>query len=442
MATTTASPTALPTTDPEPVWVYWDEIKIDTYAYEEARYTDPNGAGHPYPLLNWDRVGPPRPRTYRTLVMRNEYLELTFLPDLGGRLYQCHYLPTGQTLLYNNRTIKPTRWGPPDQGWWLAVGGIEFALPVEEHGYLTAEPWTPDVIRGDDGSAAVIMRIEEQSRQIAAEVEIGLRPGEAGFEINSTLRNLSDESRPLQYWINAMLSPGGHGVEPTWRFYYPTSDVIVHSRGDESLPDAFERMPWPIYDGRDLSRYDTWHSRLGFFAPDLDAPYTAVYDEVARIGMVRTFPPVIARGAKLFAFGQDVDTDAYTDDDSRYVEMWGGLTATFWDDFTLAPQAAVGWQENWYVIADCQGISYANEKAAAYAFREGDELSLAVCAPAARQWEIEIAQDEHDLIRRSLTLRPDVPFHERIALAPGSETLPIAIRIIDETGRIVISFTA
>lgn len=35
-----------------PVSVSWGEVTISTYAYEQALYTDPEGAGHPYPLLH------------------------------------------------------------------------------------------------------------------------------------------------------------------------------------------------------------------------------------------------------------------------------------------------------------------------------------------------------------------------------------------------------
>lgn len=135
----TPSPEPAATPTPKPVVsLYWDELTIDTYAYEEALYTAPEEVGHPSPLMDMERVGPPRPRTYRVLIMRNDYLELTLLPALGGRIYQCRFLPTEQDLFYNNR-VKPTHWEPLNQGWWLAVGGIEFCLPVDEHGDVTAD---------------------------------------------------------------------------------------------------------------------------------------------------------------------------------------------------------------------------------------------------------------------------------------------------------------
>jgi len=430
---------AAPTTAPQPVAAEWGEITIDTYAYEDALYTDEAEAGHPYPLLRRDRVGGPRPRTYRALRLRNAYLELTLLPELGGRIYQARYLPTGQDLLYNNRAIKPTHWGPEDQGWWLAVGGIEFCLPVNEHGYVTAEPWDTVVSRGVDGSATATMTIEERSRGIQARVEVTLAPGEAGFALRTTLHNPHGEARSLQYWTNAMLSPGSHGVQPSLRFYYPAREVIVHSRGDQSLPDAHETMAWPAHDGRDMSSYGNWRDYLGFFAPNLSAPYTAVYDDAAALGMVRVYPPEVVRGNKLFAFGLGFgDSRAYTDDGSQYVEMWSGLSATFWDDVTLGPGATVAWNETWYAIAGTGGPSTAGAEGVLSVARDGATLRVSVGSIGERRWTLRVLQGDRQIAVRDVAVRPDAPYLETLSLEGATEAEPVTVRVEDAQGRVVM----
>lgn len=439
-AVAASRPTALPTAALQPVVATWGEMTIDTYAYEEALYTD-EAAGHPYPLLHRDRVGAPRPRTYRVLRLRNAYLELTFLPELGGRIYQVRYLPTGQDLLYNNRAIKPTHWGPEDQGWWLAVGGIEFCLPVNEHGYVTAEPWDTVVSQGADGSATATMAIEERSRGVQARVEVTLRPGEAGFTVRTTLHNPHGEARALQYWTNAMLSPGAHGVQASLRFYYPTDTVIVHSRGDGSLPDAHGTMAWPVHAGIDMSHYANWRDYLGFFAPNLLAPYTAVYDEATELGMVRVFPPEIVRGNKLFAFGLGFgDSRAYTDDGSQYVEMWSGLSPTFWDDVTLGPGASVTWGETWYAIAGTGGPPIAGAEGTLTAAREGAAVRVTIGAIGERRWTVRVLQGERSVATREVVVRPDVPYRELVSLDDAAEARPVTVRVEDARGRIVMAY--
>ena len=443
-ATAVVQPTPRPTmtrVPVQPVSARWDEITIDTYAYEQALYIDPAGAGHPYPLLHRDQVGGPRPRTFRVLVLRNDYLELTLMPELGGRVYQARYLPTGQSLFYNNRVIKPSHWGPPDQGWWLAVGGMEFCLPVDEHGYVTAEPWEAEVSQGADGSATVTMHIVEQSRHIDARVAITLRPNEVGFHLRSTLHNASAEAQALQFWINAMLSPGSHGVQPSLRFYYPTSEVIVHSRGDTALPDAHGLMAWPVYDGRDLGQYGNWRNWLGFFAPNLSAPFTAVYDDAAQLGMVRTFPPDVAQGAKLFGFGSGFgDVGAYTDDGSQYVEMWGGLTPTFWDYTTLAANASVTWDEFWYVLSGSGGPSLATDEVALAATREGDALRVVVAAPRPFRGMLLVVQGDQELLREELAIRPDVAYGTVCGSIAWNSQEKTTVRIVDLEGRVIASY--
>ncbi len=432
-ATATPTPTPMPTATPRPVVsVAQGQLSLMIYDYEDALYTDPDRVGHPYPLLDHDRVGPPVRRTYETLTLRNEYLEVVFLPALGGRIYQMRYLPTGQPLLYNNRVAKVTPWGPEEQGWWLALGGIEFALPEEEHGYLTAEPWHAQVSQGADGSATVSLRIVEQSRQLDTRVEVTLRPREAALHMRHTIRNQSDHPQSYQYWVNAMLSPGRHGVGPDLRFTLPTDTVTVHSTGDNSLPGDGASMPWPLAGGRDLSRYGNWHNWLGIFAPRLSAPFLAVYDEAEQIGMVHVFPPDVVRGRKFFGFGRDFDHSVYADDGAQYVELWGGLTPTFWDYTTLAPGAATSWGDTWYVVAQCGGVDFANDNASLYATRDGDRMRLTVASPGEHRWRLVVSQGERELLDQAFAVRPDAPHHVTVAL--GNLNAGLDVRILGSDG--------
>jgi hypothetical protein len=243
----------------------------------------------------------------------------------------------------------------------------------------------------------------------------------------------------MQYWINAMLAPGRSSVGPGLRFYYPASDVVVHSRSDEGLPQGGQSLDWPIHGNRDLSRWENWPDWLGVFAPALSAPFSAVYDESTQIGMVRVFPADVALGAKLFAFGPGFgDTGAYTDDGSRYVEMWGGLTPTFWDDATLAPQESLQWRETWYPVARCGGVSAANERAALYAARADDRLDLSVCSTQPGLWRLVVAQSGAELLSEGFSADPKAPHQASVALS-GNPGAPLSVRILDHLGNIILS---
>ncbi|MBN2392946.1 MAG: DUF5107 domain-containing protein, partial [Anaerolineae bacterium] len=140
---------------------YTTTITILTYPYADYLYDAYNATYNiTYPKLDWvsyNAANPtPVPQDYELLVMENDYLIVTVLPELGGRVYQLIDKATGQNHLYQNSVIKPTHWGPPEQEWWMAVGGIEWCLPVDEHGYESAIPWDWMALISSDGVTVTV----------------------------------------------------------------------------------------------------------------------------------------------------------------------------------------------------------------------------------------------------------------------------------------------
>ncbi|MBU0490404.1 MAG: DUF5107 domain-containing protein, partial [Chloroflexi bacterium] len=181
----TPAPTAMPTPVPTgaPAVRTWETtITIPTYQYEAALHPDPTGR-IPYPQLDFAQMGPPAPKAYRAIMVENRYLQLTFLLDLGGRLYRCVFKPTGQDVFYRNPVVKPTHWGPGEMGWWIAAGGMEWCFPVWEHGYTTALPWQCHIQRNADGSITFVAEDDEQTTGLHIAVAVTLRPDRADFEV-------------------------------------------------------------------------------------------------------------------------------------------------------------------------------------------------------------------------------------------------------------------
>ena len=187
-ATATPEPLPEPTADPAEIpTIDVTTISLPTYPY--AAYlrdaTDPALGNYPFKAFDRDAYQnsnpKPAPQTYTLVVMENRYLRLSLLPDLGGRLYECVFKPTGNDELYKNQVIKPTQWGPgtPDHpegaNWWIAAGGIEWGFPVEEHGYEFGTKWGYDPIHLPDGTAMVTVFTRDHNRPYAV-VDIMLAP--------------------------------------------------------------------------------------------------------------------------------------------------------------------------------------------------------------------------------------------------------------------------
>jgi uncharacterized repeat protein (TIGR01451 family) len=351
-----------------------------------------------YTVLNWatyEASGPTAlSRDYQLLVLENDHLEVTVLPELGGRVYQMVAKASGSNALYQNPVIKPTPWGPPEQGWWLGVGGIEWCLPVEEHGYEWGEPWAWSVVTSTAG-VTVTVRDTDAADRLRATVDLFLPADRAYLAVAPHLENPTGEDISYEFWLNAALAPGPQN-QPTagLEFIFNADEMSVHSTGDGRLPGAWTtptgpdyRFGWPVHGGTDFSRLGSWREWLGFFEyPQAAADFMGLYNHDADEGVVRVFPSAVARGAKGFAFGwsNPIDWHNWTDDGSGYVELHGGVAPTFWDTAVLTAGTALSWTEAWYPVGPIGALSAATAEAALGA-REGEgRFHIGVHSTAAR----------------------------------------------------------
>ena len=158
------------------VTAYETAITLTTYPFEPYLRERIN-PGYNYRVVWLDRAAyeasnpHPEPKAFKAVVLENRYLSLMFLPDLGGRLYRCIWKATGQNLLYANPVVKPSFWGPlsRDENWWLAMGGMEWALPVQEHGYEWGQPWSYRLEKRADAVSILLQDSQASDRQPAGE---------------------------------------------------------------------------------------------------------------------------------------------------------------------------------------------------------------------------------------------------------------------------------
>lgn len=438
---TPARPAVLSTPIPDAVAISHGSITLQSYGYLKALRAEEGSACYPYPRLDRGLIGPLTTVTFDAVVLQNEYLRLVFLPALGGRLYQCTYLPTGQNLFYNNAVLKPSPWGPPEMGWWLAAGGMEWCLPVEEHGYVSAEPWEATTTQTPDGSAAITLTHIERTHNLRAAVTISLAPDEARFRVGVHLENLDAQPKTFQFWLNAMVALDNQSLPPDTRFVLPAAQVIVHSTGDNVLGAPHTVLAWPLADGRNLSYYETWRNWLGVFAPQVSAGFAGVYAPENDLGLVRVFDPAQAPGVKLFAFGGGIDPGTYTDDGSEYAELWGGLTPTFWDYVTIPGNGSAGWSEIWLPFHGLGGLSSATDQIILAAAWDETPPRVAITSPKRCHVTIVVADEAGEMLRQETIIAPEQPFSATIEPGRALAGRPV-LRVLDPYGKLLAQYQA
>jgi hypothetical protein len=434
--------------------IYATQVTLPTYPVEgyQAAAFDPT---YRWPYLRFDRerfrteAPQPEPRDYQLLVLENDYLLVSIMPELGGRIWQVVDKATGDTMFYQNSVIKPSPWGPASQLGWLGAGGLEWALPVNEHGYVWGTAWDVATFEGEDGSVGVQITSPQDGRLLSAEIIITLHPEQAYFTIAPSIYNLADHLLTFHFWQTAMLAPGPDNVvTEDLRFVVPSPIMSIHSTGDTMLPGAGLLLTWPQYFGRDLSRLGNWDRYVGFFEyPRAHGPFVGVYDPTLDVGAVRIFPAEIAQGSKVFGLGwrNRIGSEDFTDDDSMYVELHGGLSPTFDEPYSLAGGESVHWEESWYPVAGIGNLVYADQKVALNLERTVDGLEVALYPTEAISGTLTVLQDDsvggqQVAAEFPLDLSPTLSFVQELHdLAPDAA---VTIRVHDASGKLLLEYSS
>ncbi len=433
-STVAPTPSPIATAVPSPTLVPRDEVEvrettisIASYVYQPyLREAFDATRGVSYLWLDRSSYGAPSAGAtvltpFRAVVLENRYLRLTILPELGGRIYECVFKPTGQNIFYRNQVLKPTSWGPlsRQENWWLAAGGMEWAFPVSEHGYEWGVPWSYSIEPSAGETTVKVLDSAEAGPRMS--VEIALAPNQAYFAIRPHIENPSNSAISYQYWTNALLTLGSRSMSLDTEFIFPADEIIVHSAGPGSgLPGERTRIAWPAWEGRDLARYENWVDWLGFFVSQPGEDFVGAYNHETELGVVRIFPRQEVPGVKLFAWGQEsAYAFEYTDDGSQYFEIWGGPNRTFWpeDDLILGSGESKSWTEYWYPFQDIGGLGFASREAALSLERAGDGLRLGVATTSPQDGTVVLRLGEHELLRQAVSVSPDMPHVQEIPVS-------------------------
>ncbi len=148
---------------------------------------------HPYLLQNRydrDRLA----ADLDCLVLQNEHLRATFLPQLGGRLWSLLDLATDRELLYRNAVIQPANLALRNA--WFA-GGVEWNIATKGHSPHTMAPLHAGRVDGADGVPTLRMWEFERLRGVVFQVDARLPPGSRALFIYVRIRNPNAEAVPM-----------------------------------------------------------------------------------------------------------------------------------------------------------------------------------------------------------------------------------------------------
>ncbi|MBX7257728.1 MAG: DUF5107 domain-containing protein [Candidatus Hydrogenedentes bacterium] len=405
-----------------PTYPWYDDVNPVFNQLEASIY---------YPYTRQDLLGPEKSdRTYRTLVLENEYLRVTCIPELGGRIHSVFDKTTNEEMYHKNNEIKPALIAM--RGAWIS-GGIEWNAGPQGHTVTIVSPVDVKMESNPDGSASLLVANMEMIFRTRWTVRLTLHPGKAYLDEEISIANQTDGVQPYYFW-NCTAFPNLKGT----RFIYPMSLGTDHG--------GTNFFTWPMHEGKDITWLKNYPTMSSVFGYDCVFDFFGAYDVDRDRGIVSFANHDNVRGKKAWTWGKDdfgVTSQMSLSDagpiDAQYIEVQSGPLLTQADYGMLKPRDAVAWQEFWYPAHGLgDGFEYATRDAVVNAKRDGGKLNLVILStaefPAAH---CILSREDKVLLDQTLDLSPSKPAQVSLPSAPEG---PVKLELRSSNGDVLLSY--
>lgn len=435
----------LPTAYAADVTVHETALEIPTYLLgpEDVNppFHNPNALGtqagespvynqnvYPYPMQT-GITGKRAAKTYKAVILENEFIRLIILPELGGRIYAAHDKTNDDfDFIYHNHVIKPSLVAL--RGAWIS-GGIEWNFPTRGHTTNTFSPVAHKIVEAEDGSVTCVVGTTEWVRRMQWVVGITVYPDRSCFRTRMLLSNPTLTHNRAYFWANAAVH-----AWPDTRVIFPRTDHTF--AGMRRNPE-----PWPVNHGKDVSWYKNTPFAHDFFC-GIPGNYHGAYNAQHDCGTVHTSLGSEGPGRKFWTWGTapsgTIWEDLLTDDDGQYIEIQAGRLPTQGDTWLFEPHMQEQWDEFWYPVKGMNGFVEANTEAAVNLVPGEGNVFLAVNAPRLlRDARLTLRADGKELLNRNLTVGPREPWQETISVP--DEVKQWQLDLADQSGRPILEYS-
>jgi len=302
----------------------------DKITEEESKYVGKGMISTMLPYLHQDGYTRDKKlKKHKAVVLENEYLKATFLPELGGRLWSLFDKKNGKDLLYVNPVFQPCNLALRNA--WFS-GGVEFNVSIKGHNPLTCSPLYAEKRVDKDGREFVSMYEWERKRGIVYSINAYLPENSEVLFIKDVIENTDDKEKYMYWWSNIAVPE-----TPETRVIVPTDESFVSFYNEDhyvldktSIPNAFDTdTSYPVNLKRSLDFF--------YKLPPKNDKWIATADKDGN-GLIQ-FSENILKARKLFLWGTAKGGRHWNEflsvKNSAYIEIQAGLLNTQLEHFIM-----------------------------------------------------------------------------------------------------------
>jgi len=363
---------------------------------------------YPYPLYD-NLTNKKADKSYHLIYLENEYVKISVLPELGGRLFSAVDKTNNYNFIYPQHVIKPALIGLT--GAWIS-GGVEWNIP-HHHRASTFIPVQYSIEESADGSKTIWVGELEIRHRMRWAVGYTLRPGSSIVECNVKIINRTPVENTMLCFANIAVS-----INNDYQVIFPprTQWSTGHSKRDFQT--------WPMVDGVDVSWYKNNKTPNSWFAVNYEDDFVAGYDHGKNAGILNIADHNIVAGKKFFTWGVGNMWDKIlTDDDGPYLEIMVGAYSDNQPDYSwLQPNEERSFTMSLFPFRGIDGVKNANLDAAVnFDVKDGKVNYGFYTTKAYTDATVTLKAGNKILSEERISINPGKPYARQIALTASQD---------------------
>lgn len=430
--------------------IWKEHVTIPTYQtgepdpyprFYDGRVTQgAQGRVYPYPMSDVLLMTKEQ-QAYDVIYMENEYIKISVIPELGGRIFSAVDKTNNYNFFYRQGVIKPALIGT--LGKWIS-GGSEWNFP---HHHKATTMMTMDHLmqENSDGSVTLWLAETERRHRLRITLSITIHPGRSYIEMGVNPYNPTPFVHSFLYFAN----PAVH-VDSTYQVIFPpgVSYVTQHAKSEfVEWPVANGRYGGKYYDGVDISWWKNLASPVSFFAWNDSQDFFAGYDHGKQAGVAYVSNHHTAPGMKFFTFGCGesgrVWDERLTDRDGPYLELMAGVYSDNQPDYSWAqPFESKMATQYWYPVRELGGMQHADLNGAVQLELDSwPEVALHLNTTSKHDnAKVRITSGKQVLWETGLSIGPAAPFNTTVRLKGESRPQDLKIGLIRSDGTTILAY--
>lgn len=323
--------------------------------------------------------------TYPSIVLENELLKVTLVPEFGGRIISMIYKPTGHEQLYQNPVGTPygPDWDVFFYDWLMVWGGIFPTFPEPEHGKAWCRPWKHEITKNTPQEITVTMSFTDDisfkspsaqykygTTGITCTFAVTLSALSSKLKTSVTLTNAKSTEIPYEYWTNVGVAPGSlpgnTRCDDQTEIVGPVNFVKIST----SWPDIqkVEQLEsGEIYRFKNLRWYKNWTNDGIAYAWPVEGNFWGALNHANNEGIIRISENVKTPGLKIWGFGYSQSRGFNPETSTKYnrpfIELWAGVSKEFFTPAKLPAGSTLRFDEYYAPTTGLSTFTHASEHA-------------------------------------------------------------------------------